>query len=122
MTRRLLRPVVGCVLILALRPALALARQAGVPGPAVEVGIDVSATPDTLVGHGALGPHFTVNFSPRTAIEISGDLKPHESWPPVGSWYDSDSAYIQVRRALFQNGGFTTGATVGAALQRFQSY
>lgn len=115
--------IVASVVVAARYPDLAQARQAGLPGPLIEIGADAAIRTEPRAGWGAIGPRLAINLTPRTAFELTGDLKTRRhSSSYTGGWSDSQALYGQVRRAIFQRGGYTAAATAGVGVDRDRRY
>lgn len=99
-------------------PRAGTAGQEGVPGPAVEIGADVSiAGPDggTDNPRTAFGPRITFNLSPRNAVTVFGDVATTRQ-EFGGSWEESRAVIIELRRALHESGPLSVNALVGTGV------
>lgn len=108
-----------CVLCV---PVPVLAGQAGLPGPVVEIGIDVAVRPsaDETGTVTPVGPRLTLNLSPWTAVVISGDAAYVRQSSQIG-WEDNRVGLVEMRRALRQTGQRTVSGFVGAGVSRIHS-
>lgn len=100
------------------------AGQAGVPGPAVEVGASLAvATSDWLtdVPRVSLAPRLTVNLTERTAVAVWGDVfSPKQYFDAY--WQDEYRGGIEARRLLYGDGALRVSGLAGAYVQRHRIY
>jgi hypothetical protein len=103
-------------------PALVLAGQVGLPGPTVEIGVDVAVRPsaDDTGTVTPVGPRVTWNLSPWTALVISVDAAKVRQVSLIG-WEDSRVGLVELRRALRQTGQRTISGFVGVGVSRIRS-
>ena len=124
LTRSLVPAVLGSALLV-VGASPAAARQAGVPGPVVEVGASAAvALPDIDPSDArvAWAPRLTMNLSGRDAVSVTADVVLSKQYFGSGSWEDTWRTGVEAERLLHGDGRLRVSALAGAGLQRFRLY